>query len=144
MAKDGAISKVDESLVARLAALSPGGQRWLKTALQAIKTIEPAGADAEEETRAGYLPAARPEAEKAAGRSANLEDVITGKADLRDQLDSYPELAEELDGLGDVIDLLREAGEKRRKKGDQILREEILGERPRKWSEDEEPDEEEP
>jgi hypothetical protein len=38
-----------------------------------------------------------------------------------------------------VIDLLREAGESRRRRGEQILREEILGEKP---GEDSGPDEE--
>jgi hypothetical protein len=60
-----------------------------------------------------------------------LEDVITGKARLED-LDQYPELESELEGLGEIIDMLRSAGEARRKRGDEILREEILGQPPKK------------
>jgi len=141
---DDALLGLDEALAARLAELSPGGQRWLKTAIQAIRSIDPAPArlPEREQPRRGYLPAAPAEDEPRA--PANLEDVITGKADLRDQLEAYPELGEELDGLADVIDLLREAGERRRKKGEQILREEILGEgkSPRKKKRNPEEDEE--
>ena len=68
---------------------------------------------------------------------ATLEDVVTGKADLREHLAAYPELSEELDGMADVIDLLREAGARRRRRGEQILREEILGEAPEGNGEDE-------
>lgn len=139
---------VDKSLAVRVAALSPGGQRWLKTAIQAIRNIDPAPprafpSDDTRDTQAAFLPAAP---EEAGPPAANLEDVITGKADLRDQMSSYPELGEELDGLADIIDLLREAGQRRRKKGEEILREEILGERrklPKKKPVDEEEDGEE-
>jgi hypothetical protein len=145
---EDALRGVDESLAVRVAALSPGGQRWLKTAIQAIRNIDPAPprasrSDDTRETRAGFLPAAP---EKADRPAANLEDVITGKADLRDQMASYPELGQELDGLADIIDLLREAGKRRRKKGEDILREEILGEgrdRRKKKPADEEEDGEE-
>src|SRR2546428_818691 len=131
MGREGALERIDPSLVARVAALSPAGQRWLKTALHAVNTT----AD---------LPAARGEPPRASpGRRApNLEDVISGKADLREHLESYPELVEELEGLADIIDMLRDAGEKRRKRGEQILREEILGDGPggrRSAPEDEEP-----
>ena len=40
MADDGRVSGVDESLVARVASLSVGSQRWLKTAIQAIRSSE--------------------------------------------------------------------------------------------------------
>ena len=131
MERERSIADVDESLAARVATLTRGSQRWLKTALQAIATselledeVDRASAEAApvvEEPAAPDEPEARPPA-------ASLEDVITGKADLRDHLESYPELQDELEGLADVIDLLREAGETRRKRGEQILREEILGE----------------
>ena len=71
------------------------------------------------------LPAPKPEASP-----AGLEDVITGKARLED-VDQYPELAGELEGLGEIIDMLRGLGESRRKRGEQILREEILGQPPK-------------
>ena len=47
--------------------------------------------------------------------------------DLRDQLEAYPELSNELEGLADVIDLLREAGERRRRRGEEVLRELLEG-----------------
>lgn len=135
MERERSIADVDESLIARVATLSRGGQRWLKTAIQAIVTSEVV-LDTEEEQPS--KPRRRPKApalEPPAPEPASLEDVITGKADLRDHLEAYPELQDELEGLADVIDLLREAGESRRKRGEQILREEILGEKP----EEEEP-----
>jgi hypothetical protein len=65
--------------------------------------------------------------------------VITGKAKL-EEAEQYPELAEELEGLGEIIDMLRGLGESRRKRGEQILREEILGGKP---ADEEEPAEDE-
>lgn len=129
MARVRRIDNIDESLITRVAALSPGTQRWLKTAIHAITTTDVEGPPAESRRpRAGPAPQLEPPAK----RPASLEDVITGKADLREQLESYPELSEELDGLADIIDMLREAGDRRRKRGEQILREEILGQPPEK------------
>jgi hypothetical protein len=115
-------NQVDESLLVRVAALSPGGQRWLKTAIQAIGSSDVREKD--EPVRPVRFP---PKPRRLPTPPANLEDVVTGKADLRDQLDAYPELANELDGLADVIDLLREAGSKRRKRGEDVLRELLEG-----------------
>ena len=130
MERERSIADVDESLIARVATLSRGGQRWLKTAIQAIVTSEVV-LDAEEDQPTKPQRRTRaPALEPPASEPASLEDVITGKADLRDHLEAYPELQDELEGLADVIDLLREAGESRRKRGEQILREEILGEKP--------------
>jgi hypothetical protein len=114
--------EVDESLVQRVSLLSRGEQRWLKLAIKAIQTNDggPWSEAAESDK-----PATR---EPRRLKAANLEDVITGKADLRDQLEAYPELAGELEGLADVIDLLREAGERRRRKGEDILRDLLEGE----------------
>jgi len=111
---------VDESLFRRVLSLSRGEQRWLKLAIQAIRTTE-TGPTVEPETV--DIP---PEPRRL--KAANLEDVITGKANLRDQLEAYPELAGELEGLADVIDMLREAGERRRRKGEDILKELLEGE----------------
>ena len=111
---------VDESLFRRVSSLSRGEQRWLKLAIQAIKTTE-TGPTVGPETV--DIP---PEPRRL--KAANLEDVITGKANLRDQLDAYPELAGELEGLADVIDMLRDAGERRRRKGEDILKELLEGE----------------
>lgn len=124
------IADVDESLIVRIATLSHGGQRWLKTAIQAIVTSEVVLEAGEESSPGPRRRPKAPELEPPAREPASLEDVITGKADLREHLESYPELQDELEGLADVIDLLREAGERRRKRGEQILREEILGEPP--------------
>ena len=124
------MERVDPALMSRVAALSPGGQRWLKTAIHAIRTMPAATEDEERAPRA----VKRREPEQS---PPGLEDVITGKADLKD-LDAYPDLAGELEGLGEIIDMLRGLGEARRKRGEQILREEILGQ-PR----DEAPDDDE-
>jgi len=123
MAKPG---DIDESLAGRVASLSRGSQRWLKTAIQAIRTSETGPgpvAEAEEEASLQKPQLLKP-------KPATLEDVITGKADLREQLEAYPELSSELEGLGDVIDLLREAGERRRGRGEEILRELLEGGEP--------------
>jgi hypothetical protein len=128
MARREEIERVDPALISRVATLSPGGQRWLKTAIQAIRSI-PLLAEEEETPQ---LPAAKPRAPRRrepAPPPPGLEDVITGKADLKD-LDAYPELSEELEGLGEIIDMLRGLGESRRRRGEQILREEILGRSP--------------
>lgn len=106
--------------MSRVAALSPGGQRWLKTAIHAIRTMP--GATEDEERRPRPLKRREPPEQSPPG----LEDVITGRADLKD-LDAYPDLAGELEGLGEIIDMLRGLGEARRKRGEQILREDILG-----------------
>ena len=112
---------VDESLFRRVSSLSLGEQRWLKLAIQALRTTD-AAPTLEPETHEEPPPQPR------RLRAANLEDVITGKENLREQLESYPELAGELEGLADVIDMLREAGERRRRKGEDILRELLEGE----------------
>ncbi len=114
---------IDESLAVRVASLSRGSQRWLKTAIQAIRTSETAPVRVTEDEEEASLQ--KPQLLKP--KPATLEDVITGKADLREQLESYPELSSELEGLGDVIDLLREAGERRRGRGEEILRELLEG-----------------
>lgn len=143
MSREGSVAGVDPELAARVAQLSPGGQRWLKTALQTIRISplldekEARPDDVHERAAATSPPRARePNAESAAEPQtrvepvSSLEDVIEGRAKLDEQLETYPELAEELEGLGEIIDLLRGAGEARRKRGEQILREEILGETP--------------
>ncbi len=135
---------IDKTLLERVARLSRGSQRWLKTAVQVIRTM-PAPGDREEDLEEQeYVPPAPkrrlpppPAAEVPRAYAADLEDVITGRARLDEQLEAYPELAEELEGLGDIIDMLRKSGEQRRKKGEDILREEILGQPPEERDEDE-------
>lgn len=132
---DRLLSRIDETLAARAGALSRGSQRWLKTMLHAIRTLE-VGEEARTSEPAQRLPAQREksagprEAEGPEDRPPSLEEVVTGEADLREHLSAYPELADELEGLADIIDMLREAGERRRKRGEKIFREEILGEPP--------------
>ncbi len=118
--------------------MSRGSQRWLRTALHVISDTE-TGPDREEqlrrvidEDREAGPPRVQPGA-----RPASLEDVVSGKADLREHLDAYPELSDELEGLAGIIDMLREAGEARRRRGEQIFREEILGQLERQMEEDE-------
>jgi hypothetical protein len=118
-------SELDESLLTRVSSLSVGSQRWLKTALQAIRASEAPSAPSQP-TEPLRLP--RRSGQKAAKRAADLEDVLTGKADLREQLEAYPELAKEFEGLADVIDLLRDQGSRRRRRGEEILRELLEGE----------------
>jgi hypothetical protein len=65
--------------------------------------------------------------------------VVKGKSTLDEQLEEYPELSEEMEGLAEVIDMLREHGAARRRTGEQILREEILG-RPAESEDDSEED----
>ena len=110
--------QIDESLLAQVAALPAGGQRWLRTALHAIATIEPA-AEVEEK---GARPAVSREA-KRPQPGPNLDEVLSGEADLEEQAKAYPEIAEELHGIADIADLLREAGRERRRLGEDILRE---------------------
>ena len=140
MADDGRVSGIDDSLVARVASLSEGSQRWLKTAIQAIRSGEMAPAQ-RPETREKRRPAAPPKALKPP--AADLEDVITGKADLREHLEAYPELSKEFEGLADVIDLLRETGQRRRRRGEEILRELLEGEERREDGEERREDGEE-
>jgi hypothetical protein len=133
MADQQKVSGVDESLVARVASLSEGSQRWLKTAIHAIRSGEVAPAQ-RAEAREKRRPAARPQVVKPP--AADLEDVITGKADLREHLEAYPELSKEFEGLADVIDLLRESGERKRRRGEEILRELLEGEERREDGEE--------
>jgi hypothetical protein len=133
MERDRGLNKIDESLVVHVSTFPPGAQRWLRTVLQAISSTETAGPEEEEGEAQAVAPAFETEvaiqAEQAIeAEPATLEEVITGQANLRDHLAAYPELAEELEGLADIIDMLRDAGEARRRRGEQILREEILGE----------------
>jgi len=119
---------IDPALAARVAALSPGGQRWLKTAIHTIRTITDSG---DEEPGSQAAPGEQSGGPVREPAPSGLEDVITGKVDLKD-LEGYPELDKELEGLGEIIDMLRGLGEARRKRGEEILREEILGQPPEK------------
>jgi hypothetical protein len=69
-------------------------------------------------------------------RLPDLDDLLTGRRSLKEQLEARPELADELEELADVIGMLRELGQERRKKGESILGEDFLSP-----VDDEEPDE---
>lgn len=128
MAQRLTLENVDPALLSRIAELSPGGQRWLKTAIVTMRTM-PARAEDEElpaEPRVEVPPQLRKRPKTSQERPPDMEDIITGKVDIK-ELDKYPELAEQLDGMGEVIDMLRGLGESRRRRGEQILRDEILG-----------------
>jgi hypothetical protein len=122
--RDGGDRGLDPDLIERLAEMPAQGQRWLKTVLVTIRGFD--DADPPREAVAPVVPVAMQAVEEppqVQRPPADLEDVISGKARLEDQLEAYPELAEELEGLSDVIDLLREAGQARRRKGEDVLRE---------------------
>jgi hypothetical protein len=120
MMRDTGDRGLDPDLAARLSKLPLPGQRWLKTALITITDFDDSRYAA---ARPETTPAPQPEPEAPRRAPADLEDVISGRAKLEEQLEAYPELADELEGLSDVIDLLREAGRARRRKGEDVLRE---------------------
>jgi hypothetical protein len=137
---DELIRRIDLDVLLRVASSSRATQRWLKTAIHTIREMPPARED--------YVPPPSrpprhvsiaeprplPEPER---MPSDLDDLLTGKADLKEQLESHPDLAEELEGLSDIIDMLRGLGKERRKMGEDILREGMLG----PAADDEEPDE---
>ena len=115
----GMESQIDPDLLGRVAALSPAQQRWLRTVLQAIDTIEPLSTRPVERAQATPRRPTRPPRAPAPA----LDELLAGGANLEEQIETYPELAEELQGLAEVVDLLREAGRRRRQKGEDVLRE---------------------
>jgi hypothetical protein len=124
MQRDSSERGLDSDLAERLGDIPLSGQRWLKMALVMIPDLA--------DTPAKEVPPPPPkprriEKPKKGRKPVDLEEVISGRAKLEDQLEEYPELQEELEGLGDVIDLLREAGKARRRKGEDVLRELGLG-----------------
>ncbi len=119
----GTKPKVDRELLGRVAALTPGQQRWLRTVLQSVFTMEtPRKRRAEEEPeerprRAKPQPAASEAAEEP--RRRGLEELISGEGGSEED---FPELADELNGIADIADLLREGGRERRRFGDELMR----------------------
>ena len=117
--------KIDRELLGRVASLSRGQQRWLRTVLQAILTMEPAArrpAEDERPRRAKPRAAEREAAQeprRQPARPGDLDDLLSGE-DV--SAEDYPELADELEGIGDIADLLRESGRARRRFGEEIMR----------------------
>jgi len=138
----GSKPKVDRELLGRVAALTPGQQRWLRTVLQSVFTMEvPRRRRAEEEPeerprRAKPRPAT-PEAAKEP-RRRGLEELISGEGGSEED---FPELADELKGIADIADLLREGGRERRRFGDELMRLFESGEEGASGEEDEEEEE---
>ena len=94
---------MDRQLLGRVAALTPGQQRWLRTVLQSIFSMEaPAGPVTREEPR-----------------GQGLDKLLSGEGGAEEE---YPELADELKGIGDIADLLREGGRERRRFGEELMR----------------------
>ncbi len=52
-------------------------------------------------------------------RRQNLDDLLSGEGVSEED---YPELADELEGIGEIADLLRESGRERRRFGEEIMR----------------------
>ena len=71
------------------------------------------------------------------GHQGYPHKLLTGRRSLKEQLEARPELADELEELADVIGMLRELGQERRKKGESILSDDFLS----PVDDDEEPDE---
>jgi hypothetical protein len=112
--------KIDRELLGRVASLTRGQQRWLRTILQSVVTMEPATkrlAEEEIPRRAGPRRAEPKPAQEP--RRKDLDDLLSGE-DVSAK--EYPELAEELEGIGDIADLLRESGQARRRFGEEIMR----------------------
>ncbi len=120
---DDKTQNIDSQVLRRVAGSSRATQRWLKTALQTIRTMPPAGEAALRVRPARPAPVADPEPAPAPEpRAPDLDDLLTGRRSLKEHIEARPELAEELEGLADVIDMLRDLGRERRKEGEDILR----------------------
>src|SRR3990172_2704388 len=116
----GTEPKVDRELLGRVAALTLGQQRWLRTVLQSIFTMEPAPkrpAGEERPRRRRTAAAASEPAE--APRRQGLDELLSGEGTSEEE---YPELADELKGIADIADLLRGGGRERRRFGEELMR----------------------
>jgi hypothetical protein len=116
----GTEPKIDRELLGRVASLTPGQQRWLRTVLQSVFTMEPPARRPvdEERPRSARPKSAEPEAAQERRRQG-LDDILSGE-DVSEE--DYPELADELKGVADIADLLRESGRERRRFGEEIMR----------------------
>ncbi len=112
--------KIDRELLGRVASLTRGQQRWLRTVLQSVFTMEPAVKRPAKEERPRRAGPRRAEPEPAQEpQRKDLDDLLSGEdVSAKD----YPELADELEGIGDIADLLRESGRERRRFGEEIMR----------------------
>jgi hypothetical protein len=112
--------KIDRELLGRVASLTLGQQRWLRTVLQSVFTMEPTTKRPAQEERPRRAGPRRAEPEPAQEpRRQDLDDLLGGE-DV--SAEEYPELADEIEGIGDIADLLRESGRERRRFGEEIMR----------------------
>src|SRR3990172_5006292 len=109
----GTEPKMDRELLGRVAALTSGQQRWLRTVLQSIFAME-----APERPRPAKPKTAKPEPAEEPRRQG-LDKLLSGEGAAEEE---YPELADELKGIGDIADLLREGGRERRRFGEELMR----------------------
>ena len=118
----GTKPKIDRELLGRVASLTPGQQRWLRTVLQSVFAMEPerpARRPVGEESRRGRPRRAEREPTQESQRQpGDLDDLLSGDISPED----YPELADELKDVADIADLLRESGQERRRFGEEIMR----------------------
>ncbi len=112
---------MDRELLGRVAALTSGQQRWLRTVLQSVFTMETprkrrGEEEAEERPQRRKRRSAAPEAEEEP-RRRGLEELLSGE---KGSEEDFPELADELKGIADIADLLREGGRERRRFGEEL------------------------
>jgi hypothetical protein len=117
---------IDRELLGRVASLTPAQQRWLRTVLASIFSMDDAARlerREELERRPLREPAERgrrPRREEpVAEQPSGLDKVLSGEGVTEEE---YPELADELQGIADIASLLRESGRERRRFGEEILR----------------------
>jgi hypothetical protein len=130
----GSESKVDRELLGRVAAMPRGQQRWLRTVLQTILAMDeprPRARVEEERPRRRRPPTPErerpprrperrePEPERDIERTPGLERLLAGETPSEEE---YPELSEEIKGIADIADLLRESGQERRRFGEELRR----------------------
>ena len=133
----GTEPKVDRELLGRVAALTPGQQRWLRTVLQSVFTMDTptrrrAGEEREERPRRAKPRSAKPEPTEERRRKG-LDELLSGEKGSEEE---YPELADELEGISGIADLLREGGSERRRFGEELMR--LLGDSDGSSGDDEE------
>jgi hypothetical protein len=121
----GVEPRLDRDLLGRVAALTPGQQRWLRTVLQSVFTMDPptkrtAEEEAYERPRDVRAPATEPEPKaKEEPKRKGLDELLSGEGVSEED---YPELADDLKGIAGIVDLLRESGRERRSFGEELMR----------------------
>jgi len=115
-----------------------GQQRWLRTVLQSILAMDeprprarvveeeerprrrrPPEAEGKPRPRRPQRPEPEREPEREIERTPGLERLLAGETPGEEE---YPEMAEEIKGIADIADLLRESGQERRRFGEELRR----------------------